>query len=270
MKIAIICPIGDLNRFGYWRTAQVCLESWRALGDLFLIHSSRSAIPFEVTAHYLKNEDTLMNLVTGVEWFDYHLVADNANRGIQAARDEGYDVAITICVNWYIEAIAAKMINRVCLDMLSDKRDYDMLYRRIQIGARLFHADLESAVIINLQRVPGDVVKVLVDHLEIDGKVVIGQRGDFEYCDDEAYIDCEHELTIDELREKLADIRNYEDVLPKRHGADWGFWQRYYQNRAKTMRLSDDVLGEVGQRIAAHHPVESFGDWLMEQVQALS
>src|SRR5512136_2778047 len=104
MKIAIICPIGDLNRFGYWRTAQACLESWRAVGDLFLIHSSRTAIPFSIgVANYTRTEDTLMKIDQNGERFDHRLVASNANLGLSLARDAGYDVAITICVNWYVE-----------------------------------------------------------------------------------------------------------------------------------------------------------------------
>lgn len=265
MKIAIVCPIGDLNRFGYWRNARVCLESWKVLGDLFLIHSSRTAIPFRVEAEYIRGKNTLMKMVDDQEWFDHRLVADNTNVGIEAARKAGYDVAITICVNWYVEQPAAQHIEHVCQDMLLDKRTHEFLYRRIQIGERLFSADLETIAIVNLQQVKGNVVRVLVDRIEIDGQSITGLRGNFSHFDSEAYIDCEYEITLDEFKAKVADTRNYEDILPKRHGVDWAYWERYYRARADKMIESYDALLPVGMQIALNHPAGAFGDWLLRE-----
>ena len=109
MKLAVICPIGDLRRFGYWRVARPCLESWQAIGDLFLIQSSRAALPdhWRVRAQYLRDDRTVMRLGEGwVERFDCCLVAANAQHGLELARQSGYECALTICVNWYVEAEA--------------------------------------------------------------------------------------------------------------------------------------------------------------------
>lgn len=266
MKIAIICPIGDVQRFGYWRSAQPCLESWRALGDLFLIHSSRAALPFSISGEYIRDERTLMQIIDGREWFDHRLVASNANRGIALARAAGYDVAITICVNWYIEQAAARQIENNCLWMCYDKGGFCFLFRRIQIGAHLFDADLKSIALFNLHVARGNIVKVLVDRADINGLEMTGVRGSYSALNDEAYIDCEHELTIDELKEKLSDVRNYAEILPKRSGVAWDYWERYYRERAQSMSLSGDAPGPIGQSIAALHPAGAFGDWLMSQM----
>lgn len=272
MKIAIICPIGDLNRFGYWRIAQTCLESWRAIGDLFLIHSSRSAMPFGIRANYICDDNTLMSVGLDDsgkwgEWFDHRLIAANVNRGIEIARSAGYDVAITICVNWYIEVAAGAAIVDKCRRMRHNQNGFDFLYRRIQIGSKLFDADLMSVVVFDLSAPKQAMVKVLVDSAEISNTEIVAIRGRYGFKNNEAYIDCEHELTTAELQEKLADVRNYEDILPKRHGADWEFWQRYYQDRASKMILSSDAPGPIGQQIAERHPDGAFGDWLLEKMK---
>ncbi len=265
MKIAIVCPVGDLTRFGYWRIAQTCLESWRALGDLYLIHSSRVDTPLGIKANHIRYSKTLMQVVNGAEWFDHRLVAANANLGLEAARQSGCDIALTICVNWYVEQTAAEKMRNRCERLFEDDNPCGFLYRRIQIGAQLFDADRMSIAIFNLKHVADDAVKILVDCADIDGATVSAVRGHFPNANDEAYIDCEYELTIDELREKLADIRNYEDILPKRHGVDWDYWLRYYQERAADMLPSHDEPGPVGQRIMRAHPAGSFGDWLLTQ-----
>lgn len=268
MKIAIICPIGDLNRFGYWRIAQPCLESWRVLGDLFLIHSSRTKIPFSIQAEYIRNDATLMRQVNGAEWFDHRLVADNANTGIEAARDAGYDVAATVCVNWYVEREAAQKITQKCAYMIESGNRFDFLYRRLQMGNQLFDTDRKSIALLNVGKIGQDVVKVLVDSIEIDGILIERRRGKYSDCNAEAYIDCEFELTAGELKEKLADVRNYACILPKRAGADWDYWQRYYRHRAAQLNPSGDGLGDIGQRIAALHPADAFSDWMLHEAMS--
>lgn len=268
VNIAVVCPIGDLNRFGYWRIAQVCLDSWQALGDLFLIHSSRADMPFSIEAEYIRNDETLMRQVDGVEWFDHRLVADNANVGIEAARAAGYDAAITICVNWYVERDAAQKIRAKCERMIENCNRFDFLYRRLQMGNQLFNSDLESIVLLNIGKVKQDVVKVLVDYIEIDGIPIKRILGNFADYNAEAYIDCEFELTTDELKEKLSDVRNYAEILPKRRGVDWAYWEHYFRQRATQLHPSNDEPGAVGQRIAALHPAGAFSDWLLGKVTA--
>jgi hypothetical protein len=268
MKIAIVCPIGDLNRFGYWRIAQPCLESWRTLGDLFLVHSSRTALPFSIDAEYIRADDTLMRLIDGSEWFDHRLVADNANIGIAAARAAGYDAAITICVNWYVEREAARKIEAKCERMVESGNRFGFLYRRLQLGGQLFDSDLESISLLNIGKVKQDVVKVLVDSIEVDGIPIKSIRGNFPEWNTEAYIDCEFELTTDELMDKLLDVRNYAEILPKRRGVDWAYWEHYFRQRALRLNLSSDKPGEAGQRIAALHPDGAFSDWLLHEAMA--
>lgn len=268
MNLAIVCPIGDLNRFGYWRTAQICLESWQAIGHLFLIHSSRTAMPFGLRCTYIRNEGTTMKMIDGAEWFDHHLVAHNANVGLEAARQQGYDVALTICVNWYAEQEQALSIFEKCQRLFECSTAYEFLYRRYQIGPILCDSDLKSIAMFNLRLVDGDAVQVLVDRVEVLGQTVESRRGYYAPMHPEAYIDCEFELTVDELKEKLADIRNYEDILPKRHGADWSYWERYYRARATHLLVSPDAPGPVGQRINQAHPRSAFGDWLINEMRA--
>ena len=267
MKIAIICPVGDLRRFGYWRNAQACLESWQALGDLFLVHSSRADMPFSVWGSRIQDDDTLMQLRNNVEWFDHRLIAANANRGIAEAQRAGYDVGVTICVNWYIEADASKALAERASAMIRYGDAYKVMYRRLQMDDYLFDIDLESPAMLNLHIVKPDVVKVLADWVEIDGAQVNRKRGDYPaILNDSAYIDCEFEVTRAEFQEKMLDVRNYEDILPKRSGADWAFWEEYFARRARALRMSPDVIGKVGRKIALQHPLDSMSDFLLSKM----
>ena len=268
MRIAIICPIGDLNRFGYQRVSQICLKSWSELGDLFLIHSSRSDLPDgisqNINARYIRDDQTLMNTINGREYFDYRVVANNTNIGIEAARQIGCDCVITICVNWYVESGALELIRDKCRHMRESDHSHAFLYRRMQIKDQLFDSDLRSIAIINIGKVKESVVKVLVDRVEINGNSIISTRGEFEDSNDQSYIDTELELTDCEMREKMTDIRNYEDLLPKRRGVDFWYWVAYFETRKRNMNRSTDELGEIGKKILAVHPDNCFGDRLLE------
>lgn len=263
MKIAIICPIGDLNRFGYQRVAQICLESWRAIGDLFLIKSSRSSMPFAIDAIVINNPKTWMSIVGDQERFDHQLVAQNANRGLSCARSLGYEVAITICANWYVEAEAARRLVAKAQRLLDDEDSWRLIGRRMQIKDQLFDVDLCSIAMLNLSRVQDDPVKVLVDRVTVNGLDVVSLRGALKEMNAEAYIDAELELTDAEWFDKMADIRNYEDLLPKRHGVDFNYWVNYFNQRYANMQRAADAPGPIGQTIAALHQPDFFGErWL--------
>lgn len=266
MKIAVVCPIGNLNRFGYWRNARLCLESWLAVGDLFLIESSRAVAPLAVPSRVIQEESTLMTLDNGAEIFDYRIIAANANRGMGEARALGYDVAVTICVNWYVEQEAARRIVEKCQRLPACGMIYDFLHRRLQMADRLFDSDLRSIAMFDLHQARGSVVKVLADQAELNGISIFRQRDDYTIFNAESYIDTEFELTTDELQDKLIDVRNYEDILSKRHGVTWRYWLDYYQRRAAELTDSREALGDVGRRIVANHPAGAFSDWLLEQM----
>lgn len=263
MKLAIICPVGDLTRFGYWRIAPHCLESWQQLGELYLVHSSRIALPFHIAAHYIRDPHTLMLPSHDGEVFSHRLVAANTNLGLALARQAGCDCAITICVNWYVEEVAAEAIRAKCQRMLDQERGYEFLYRRWQFGAHLLEADLRSICVFSLQDTQSNVVEVLVDRAVCNGAMVTSDRGEFSTSNAEAYVDCGLEVKTSEFRDKMADVRNYEDILPKRHGVSWPFWERYYRERASKMRVSVDVPQVFGQRIIAARPAATFSDWVL-------
>ena len=263
MKIAIICPIGDLNRFGYQRLARPCLKSWQAVGDLILIHSSRAEMPFKIKAEYIRDDKTLLPMIDGAERFDYRVVSNNANSGLQIARLAGYDVVTTICANWYVEAQAAKKIIAKCEALLTDVRDYDFLFRRMQIKNQLFDSDLASIAMFKVNGFSTFGVKVLVDKVEINGSNVIRERGAFSRENAAAYIDVGLEVTDAEFSDKMQNVRNYDDLLPKRHGVDFDYWIDYFQNRKAGLCQSADALGVIGRQILGLHQAGSFGDRML-------
>jgi len=263
MKIAIICPIGDMNRFGYQRLARPCLKSWSAVGDLFLIHSSRADVPFKIKAEYIRDDQTLLPLVDGVEQFDHRVVANNANIGLRVARLAGYDAALTICVNWYVEAATAKSIIAKCQSMLERGMDYDYLFRRMQIKDQLFDSDVASIAAFNLTSDTPISVKVLADKVDVKGASKTRERGYFANEHGAAYIDTGLEVNDAEFADKMQDVRNYEDLLPKRHGVGFDYWLDYFKQRQGALRKSSDTIGAIGKQILALHQPDSFGDrWL--------
>jgi hypothetical protein len=148
--------------------------------------------------------------------------------------------------------------------VIKDYKDYDVLYRRTQIKDRLFDADAVVPSILHIGNFSTYNVKVLLDLIEINGiRIVGGTRGDFPEKNGEAFIDTGLEMTDDDFKQKQADIRNYEDLLPKRHGASFEFWLDYFQHRKVKMRQSADAPGLVGQQIMALHQAGSFGDRLL-------
>ena len=108
MKIAVVCPIGPLNRYGYEHVATDCIASMADFADhVFLMQSARDKAGVETVLRanggrvtLVSDERTWFDAKDGKEQFDALKVMANVDLGAELA--EGYDVAICLMVNWYV------------------------------------------------------------------------------------------------------------------------------------------------------------------------
>ncbi len=154
MKIAIVCSIGNLHRFGYHHIHEVVLKSFCSFADkVVLISSSRDA---KVAVRSSK----IQLVSTAQTWFDIDengnecysidkLVA-NMNQGLDILAAEGFDIALVIHINQYIPETKSENIQQYLQDFLHRDKPYTWLYKMYQCGPQLFEADRRLPWIYNL------------------------------------------------------------------------------------------------------------------------
>lgn len=259
MKIAIYCPLGPLDRFGYQYNHKVTVESFCTLADrVYLVSTTRSSYGFENLQKIsekivlISNEQTWFQANDqGEEIFDaWKPCGPNANIAVSRARVEGMDCILNMHINQYIPVLALDKIKQDCDEMLRDSHAYSWLYRRYQLVDRLFHADIRLPWILNL-KLPA-AFEFGIDSIkdENTGEYIPMEAGDFRDRDDSAVVDAGLELTVDDLVNVRKFTRNYIELRPYVTATyKWEEYHSYYVEKFTTKLLSSDLLDEVGQRL---------------------
>lgn len=259
MKIAIYCPLGPLDQFGYQYNHKVTMESFCSLADrVYLVSTSRSVYGFESLRaisdkiSLISDERTWFQMGDkGQEVFDaWKPCGPNANIAVAKARAESMDCIITMHVNQYVPDHAVDEIKKDCADMLENERAYAWFYRRYQLANRLFHSDVRLPWILNLRLSPSFQFGIDSIKDENTGEYLPMEFGDFRFRNRSAIVDAGMELEIDDLVNVRKFTRNCIELRPHMTETyNWEEYYAYYVGKFKKKSLSNDPLDEFGKRL---------------------
>lgn len=109
MKIALILPIGRMDKFGYQYDdfTKIIIKNLVEFADHILVVSSSRYIKKELFENYNKielisNEKTWFKLKDDEEIFSWKVLGNSVDLGCSILKEEGYDVAFQIHINQYI------------------------------------------------------------------------------------------------------------------------------------------------------------------------
>lgn len=260
MKLAVVCPIGPLDRFGYQYTYATALESYSLFADvIYLICSSRIGAQIaDVSERFPKavlisDEQTWYSLDEfGQEVFDIYQWDRNLQTGLRQAQQEWMDAAVVVPINAYIPETAIALIQSKIRRMLEEDRPFEWVYRRFQLGSKLFIPDAGVPNIINL-RLPRPY-RVRYDWTESPHGEKIPISYDHSHPDaaQEAFVDCPMEMTVDDLRDKMSFTKSYSQINP-RALPQFDFQvhvTEYYLPKFLRKVMTDDPLDRFGRMIA--------------------
>jgi len=278
MKLALICLVGPLDRFGYQNTYAVALESYSLLADvIYLVSSTRNnANVDKIKAQfpkvvYISNSESWYKLdENGQEIFDIYQWETNHQIGFRNALQEGADAALLLSINMYIPEKAIATIYSRIEQMLAEQRPYEWLFRRFQLGSRLFVPNAGLPNIINL-RMPRPY-QVKYDWTESpDGeKVDITYGQIYKDAAPEAIVDCPMEMTVDDLRDKMNFTKSYAQLNPN---AQQEFsipthLENYYLPKFLSIEITNDPLDRFGKMILKNHRPGFVSHYLLKKCRS--
>ena len=251
MKIAVVCPIGPLNRYGYEHVATDCIASMVDFADhVFLMQSARDKAGVEAVLRANGGRVTLVSderTWFNGERFDAQKVMDNADLGADLALAEGYDVAICLMVNWYVPPKNRRGLRLACERAV--ETGWAWLYRRDQLGLQMFHVNTRLPWIIALR--PGRPHYGIDSIHWQDGTSLDWGRGAWPEYDEQSVIDLQLEMTRADMQERLEYVRFHKDLLPKRPTHfEWDYWKRYYVEKYHKKTLATDKPTGAGIVVA--------------------
>ncbi len=239
MKLAIICPIGPLDKYGYGHVAADCIASMVDFADhVFLMQSARDQkgnglIPKDGHITLISDERTWF-----AGGFDAQKVMDNADLGADLA--DGYDVAMCMMLNWYVPP--QNTLRQACQRVAGSKAGWGWLYRRDQLGMQMFHANTRLPWIVALRP---NRWHFAIDSVKRDSLAIPWERGDWPEHNQMSVVDLQLEMTREEMQERLEFVRFHKDLMPKRPDHfEWDYWRRYYVAKySKKTKASDKPIG---------------------------
>jgi hypothetical protein len=262
MSIAIICPIGPLDRWGYQHVYSPCVASMAAFADtIYMPQTTRNRagvdeliMDYDNIVH-VGNESTWFAEIDGNEHFDLFRLRDNINRAIERAREDGHQIALCVEVNQYIPVAAREPLAALCAEVRANDQPYGWLFRRDQLAGATFHASLRRPWIWNLAF---DVRIEIPDGTLYDNQFIRHERGNWPLEDAAAIVDAANEMSAEDLRDKLTAFRFYSEFVRKRPTTfDWNYQLSYYvaKFRAKELDYAElDIYGQAIADVAAGHP----------------
>lgn len=250
MKLAIVCPVGPLDRYGYQNVAAECIASMARLADVvYLILSTREmaglnemlVLSPKITA--VSNKYTWFKEWNGGEFFDIYQVIGNAERGRHIALDDGADCVMLIECNQYIPEHSIPGLRATC-EWTIDNAPFGWYYRGDFLAGQMFHANLHRPWIIPA----GSDWSFWLDSARCGDTTVKHTRGNWPEEDQSMIVDAGLEMTLEDYAAKINWVRCYSDLEPARGSKfKWEYWHSYmlkkYRNKEKGGEL--DEIGKV-------------------------
>ena len=273
MKLAVVCPIGPLDQFGYQYTYSVALESFSLFAEaIYLVASTRSNAHVEEIRQrfpkviFISNDQTWYKLdEAGQEVFDIYQWDRNLETGINHAHREAMDAAVVLPINSYVPEAAIPLIEGRIKRMIQEERPYEWVYRRIQLGSKLFVPDAGVPNIINL-RIPYPY-RVRYDWTESpDGqKIPISYDASYPDAAQEAFVDCPMEMTVDDLRNKMNFTKSYAQINPSalKQFEFHTHVREYYLPKFLRKVVTDDPLDRLGKMISQNSRADFVSQYLI-------
>lgn len=269
MRIGILCPVGPLDRYGYQYNYLVVIESLARFAMRVYLYSTtrnRANVDKILTrfpnVEYISDETTWFDLdKNGNEVFSMGKCERNNDLILRCCQDDGMDCAIHVHINQYIQQRAISSLEQVCRQMLESGRAFEWLYKKYQLGGRLFHADTRVPWILNLQIDNPFLIRAdSIHHRDGDEQYRI-EHGDFRSKDHLAIVDCPLDMTLQDLAAKMNFLRCYQELNPQATPRfDWNRYLPYYVRKLNAKKISDEPLDAAGRAIARNSR-DDFASW---------
>lgn len=269
-KIGIICPLGPLDRYGYQYNHLITLENLSSFATrVYLCSSTRSQTDVDrllarfPKVEYISDKRTWFDADSnGNEIFSIARLESNSNLMIERCKRDQMDCAVMIHINQYIQYSVKENLRQLCQDMLAARRPFEWLYKKYQLGNRLFHADTRVPWILNLQIDNPFLIQADSIHHRNGNERYTIQNGNFRDKDYFAIVDCPLELTLQDL----ADIKNftrcYSELNPQASPIfDWNKYFYYCVWKINAKFMSDEPLDATGEAIVRNSR-KDFLSWI--------
>lgn len=255
MKVGIILPIGDLGSFGYQYHPFKIVKNHLAFADTLAIISSTSKNPkkFPIRSSkviYHSSPQSWFTRARGREVFSYNTLNSNVNLGLDLLRENKCDIALEIHVNQYIPENSGVTLRNYLKVVLDKKKPYGWLYKKYQLGEKIFNADIRLPWIINLQT--PRTYRFDVDSIEnvLNGHKVKIQSGHYSSNNNHAIMDIMLNYKIDDAK-KLFMFTHKENLrvshrLDEKPTFNEINWCKYHLDKVNKKTLSSEELDTFG------------------------
>jgi hypothetical protein len=270
MKIGVLCPVGPLDRFGYqYHYLTIAENLSRFATQLYLVSTTRNRVHVDklltrfANVQYISDENTWLPLDdSDNEVFRLAKLLYALNYGLEKCKQDGMDCMVSIHINQYVPEPAFVPLRKALSDMLDAGRPFEWLYKRYQLGDRLFHADTRVPWILNLQVDNPFLMRADSIHHRNGLERYMLEHGDYRSKDHLAIVDMGTELSVQDLADKQNFVSCYAEmktgVTPP---FDWNTSFPSYVRKYNAKVISDDPLDATGQAIVRDSQSDRLG-WL--------
>jgi hypothetical protein len=154
IKIACIVPIGSLTKFGYQYHWTAILENLADTFDkVYLITTTKENTALSVrieNVELIVNKTVLFDIdKDGQEIFSIYNIYAALSLGKTISKKDGFDVAINMSINMYIDKINSLKMRGYCADIIRKRKPFGYMGKAFQIDGLVTYPNTRIPAVIN-------------------------------------------------------------------------------------------------------------------------
>jgi hypothetical protein len=179
VKIAVVFPIGSIEKFGYQYQTKNILNILSDSFDKVIIASTTretKKLPVEKENIELITDETLMfQLDNNKEIFSIYTLYNAEKKCMDVAKKQGFDFVVRMSINMYIDKCNEIKMRKYCEKLKKEDKPYGFSAKAFQLKDLICYPNTLLPIVINLKHL--DQFKFDIDVLEYQNKRISWQGG---------------------------------------------------------------------------------------------
>ena len=256
LKIGAIVPVGEIDNMGYQYNVETVLNNLIDNFDfIVVVSSSRKTVRLPVEHHKIKlysSSEFWSKLdLNGNESFDFNNT--NTSRMLSELTALGFDFAVNISINQYIDPDKMIGLNKYCYWLKRENKKFGWLYKSCQVGEFVTYPYARLPWVINLKF--SEEISFCPDAIRFGSEHVYIQNGFYPEAPFHV-VDIYGELTKADYDVKVSKYLTFLDNFNPL--IDWKTVVKYHEKKLEQRVLRrSSRLSETGMKVLNNYHSES-------------
>lgn len=180
VKIAVVLPIGSLDKFGYQYCAKHVLNLFSECFDKVIVATTTRETTFlpisKKNVELIVDENIMFDLnAENQEIFSIYKLYKAEKQCMYLAKEQGFDIAVRMSINMYMDELNSKKMRDYCNKLIISNKPYGYYAKLFQLHNIICYPNTLLPTVVNLNYLDNFIFDI--DVIEYQGKRIPWKGG---------------------------------------------------------------------------------------------